>query len=443
MSAIHDLPQGDELPIGARLLGSQYQIEQYLQRGGFGITYVARDSLERDVVIKECFPADLCRRSGRDVVPATPSADPQMSAIKRQFIREARRMAKLNHDHIVAVHQVFEENNTAYIALDKVIGVDLFAVKEDTPDRLTSAFLRTALEQCLEAIGYVHAHGVLHRDISPDNILVDDADHLTLIDFGAAREHAPQGGRILSSLIAVKDGYSPHEFYLPDTMHDFSSDLYSLAATFYHLIAGDVPTSCQVRLSSISSGMADPCIPLSQGNWAVDFDILQTIDHAMQVRQKDRFQSAALWLKALENTPISRPEPVKKTAVDPALETTISRLVQETNTQLQPRTQTKMTKAQALENKQKTAAKKRKNVVDIFGNPIEDVAQWMQEQEQEREAIIAVQEQTLDDIADDLPEPVEVVEIEPVRKSFITGLLWRCLPNKTPQPSPHNPRRSP
>ena len=94
---------------------------------------------------------------------------------------------------------------------DYVLGLDLISVKEDQNERLQPEFLARAIRQIFEAVRYMHDCGVLHRDISPDNILVDDADNLTLIDFGAAEEKGAKPDRTQSTLIAVKDGYSPHE----------------------------------------------------------------------------------------------------------------------------------------------------------------------------------------------------------------------------------------
>lgn len=103
----------DVLPPGVTLLHGQYMIESYLVRGGFGVTYLARDSLERQVVIKECFPAAISCRVGDEVRPLRSEQTRQYNSILRHFLREARRLARLDHPNIVGVHQVFEENNTA------------------------------------------------------------------------------------------------------------------------------------------------------------------------------------------------------------------------------------------------------------------------------------------------------------------------------------------
>ena len=419
MFAVQDLQETDEMQVGTQLLNGQYLIESQLQRGGFGITYVAQDSLERRVVIKECFPAEICTRYGGDVYAAESDLDVQFSAIKRQFVREARRLAKLKHPHIVAVHQVFEENNTAYMALDQVIGEDLLTVQQDQPERLTNDFLAAALSQSLEAIRYTHEHGVLHRDISPDNILVDDSGHLTLIDFGAAREHSVHANRALSALIAVKDGYSPHEFYLPDVMHDFSSDLYSLGATFYHLVTGTPPPNSQLRLSAISAKAADPYVPLASGEWNIDYNILATIDRALEILQENRFQCAGNWIADLESTPKTRPVQPKAPVFDENFETQIAQIVRATNNQTVPGKPKKERASTAPEIAPKSEDQR---VVDIFGNPVDDVAAWLKEQESEiraRQAKAGSREMTRY-LNRDMPDFL--------KQSVIANLVLRCLP---------------
>ncbi|MFC3118791.1 serine/threonine-protein kinase [Jhaorihella thermophila] len=184
------LDREEELPPGTVLLHGQYVVESYLVRGGFGITYLARDSLDRIVVIKECFPSAICCRVDGKVRARSEEQEGQFASVLRHFIREARRLSRLRHPDIVGVHQVFEERGTAYMALDYVSGHDLLTILEDAPERLTPALVQTLLRRTLEAVRYIHDQGILHRDISPDNILLGPTDNPTLIDFGAAREQA-------------------------------------------------------------------------------------------------------------------------------------------------------------------------------------------------------------------------------------------------------------
>lgn len=292
----------DELKPGTKLMHGQYEIEKFLNAGGFGITYLARDSLDRKIVIKECFPGAFCRRS-RSIVQARSRAhQPELKSIVRLFVQEARSLSKLTHPNIVGVHQVFEDNDTAYMALDFVEGRDLLDTLEDPNHGLNPDQIKSILTDILGAVGFVHEQSMLHRDISPDNILIDENLRPVLIDFGAAREQATKQSRVLSALRVVKDGYSPQEFYIAGSAQDASSDLYALGASFYHLITGDVPANSQARLAAIASGENDPYVPLVGNIKGYDRDFLAALDMSLKVLPKDRVQSAQDWLDMMSGT---------------------------------------------------------------------------------------------------------------------------------------------
>ena len=126
-----DPDSSEELPRGTQLLSGQYTIDSYLNHGGFGITYLATDSLARQVVIKECFPGTLCRRSRLAVQPRSRAHVKDLHSVVRLFVKEAQSLSKLDHPNIVGVHQVFEDHGTAYMALDYVKGSDLLSYIEN------------------------------------------------------------------------------------------------------------------------------------------------------------------------------------------------------------------------------------------------------------------------------------------------------------------------
>lgn len=426
----------NELPVGAMLLQGQYEILEHLATGGFGMTYLARDSLSRNVVVKECFPDGLCLREGRLVVPSRDMNQGTYQKIVWNFVAEARRLAKLKHPNIVAVHQVFEENHTAYMAMDYVEGEELLSILEAEPKRLTPALLRTCLREALDAVTHLHEVGILHRDISPDNLLLDARGHVTLIDFGAARERSQKSLSASTFLLAVKDGYSPHEFYVENATQDASSDLYSLAATFYHLITGETPPDCWTRYEETTAGMDDPYLPLAGGDWPYDRLFLKLIDQAMSVDREDRIHTARDWIdwldaaeadkhtgaqaaeaivaeadttgpkfRPVQHRPAEfRPTELRSGAAvsderashgrpktlraDDLAERAgqvdlhaLSKLVETTNSEvatvkLEPR---KKTREQA--EAERAASEAPKQLVDIYGDPIEDVNTWMKEQD--------------------------------------------------------------
>ncbi|EEE35782.1 serine/threonine protein kinase [Rhodobacteraceae bacterium KLH11] len=297
VGATHDEPQIEGLQPGAKLLRGQYEILRFLSNGGFGITYLARDSLDRDVVIKECYPGALCQRSGDLVEPADPDHKDDLRAIIDLFIQEARNHARLVHPNIVDVHQVFEDNNTAYIAMDLIRGCDLLDYVENPDKDSGPDFIVQVTEKMLSAVSFIHQSGMLHRDISPDNILIDENGEPVLIDFGAAREQAANKSAALLTLRVIKDGYSPHEFYVRGADQGPSSDLYVLAATLYHAISGERPIDGQTRLNAFNNSQPDPYVPLAGRFDGYPKDFLEAIDKAMEVHATDRLQTALDWLR--------------------------------------------------------------------------------------------------------------------------------------------------
>ena len=322
--------QAHGLPEGAELLGGKFRIDQQIGSGGFGITYLAEDIfLERSVVIKECFSDSFCFRFGNEVKVRSPRLEAQYRKTVEMFMREARSIAKLRHPNIVSVHFVFQENDTAYMVLDLINGRDLMDIIESGDEILAPDQVHEILVKILDAIDLVHRHDLLHRDISPDNILLDKWGSPALIDFGAAREDASKKGDNVSTLLVVKDGYSPHEFYVSGGKQGPYSDLYALAATFYHLISGEAPPDSQTRVSALTTNEPDPYQPLQGRFPQYEKAFLEAIDTAMNIAPKDRLQSAKQWLSLIE-------EGQKKVRTVQIPETksltkTLSELIEETN----------------------------------------------------------------------------------------------------------------
>ena len=293
----------DELAPGTKLLFGQFTIESFVNSGGFGIVYIARDSLDRQVVIKECFPSTFCRRIGSTVGARSRAQQDEFRAAVRHFMQEAVTLSQLDHPNIVKVHHVFEDNETAYMAMDYINGPDLLQTVEGTARPLTPKEITSFLHTMLDAVGHVHSRGLLHRDISPDNILLDNATgQPVLIDFGASRKEVTRKSRAVSGLRVVKDGYSPQEFYVQGSKQAPCSDLYALAASFYHLISGETPKTSQERLSAIAGREGDPLRPLAGRFKAYPRSFLDAIDKAMALFPRDRLQSVEEWQAMLGDT---------------------------------------------------------------------------------------------------------------------------------------------
>ncbi len=301
---------GDELKPGTDLFHAQYSIDRHLKSGGFGITYLARDSLNRQVVIKECFPEGMCVRPNRVVRPRSRTYGAGVATLIQKFIGEAQSLARIDHPNVVRVHQVFEDNDTAYMVLDFIDGRELGEEIVENP--LSPAEVRSALLQLLDAVAVIHDAGLLHRDISPDNIMLDADRRPVLIDFGAARDQERPANRPASTVHVVKDGYSPQELYLQGGDQGPWSDLYALAATFHHLITGEAPPNSQMRLAALAMGSPDPYLPLAGRVDGYAPAFLAAIDKALSVMAHARIQTARDWTAMITGVPAPAPRPVSQ-----------------------------------------------------------------------------------------------------------------------------------
>jgi serine/threonine protein kinase len=324
----HDV--GMALPAGTELLDGKFVIDRQIGAGGFGITYLARDIfLDRNVVIKECFPEAFCLRLDTQVHVNSPRHEAQHRKTVDMFMREARSIAKLRHPNIVGVHHVFEENETAYMVLELIHGRDLLDIIEDGEDPLHPDQIHEILVKTLDAIALVHRNDLLHRDISPDNILLDKWGSPVLIDFGAAREEVSKKADAKSTMLVVKDGYSPHEFYIAGSVQQPCSDLYALGATMYHLISGEAPVDSQTRVAHLASQGKDLYNPLVGRFPQYEIAFLEAIDTSLRLAPLERIQSATDWLDLVQTD--AKKVKIVKIPDAKNLSKTLSELISETN----------------------------------------------------------------------------------------------------------------
>ncbi|WP_224814347.1 serine/threonine-protein kinase [Hasllibacter sp. MH4015] len=306
----HQLPAG-ELPAGWTLLGGQYEIKRLIASGGFGITYLAGDTLGRDVAVKECFPLGLAQRAAMTHTVSATSAgtSEHFETARAQFLREARMLARLRHPNVVHVQTLFEENGTAYMAMDFIHGRDLHEEIVGSDAGLAPARVLELARDLLGALDYVHGQGVLHRDIKPQNIRIDRFGMPMLIDFGAARAETQARSRMAGTFRVVTDGYSPHEFYVTGAAQGPHSDLYALAATLHHVITGAAPVAADERASALATGQPDPYVPIAGRYEEHDARLLTLIDRALRMAPDDRPENAAAWLSALADAPTTLVQP--------------------------------------------------------------------------------------------------------------------------------------
>ena len=227
------------------LQGGKYRIERVLGQGGFGNTYVGYNTeFEETVAIKEFFMKGVTERDETTCVVSVSNADnlQQFEEQREKFKKEARRLRKLKNEHIVKVHDLFEENGTAYYVMDYIEGESLAERIKKTGNPFTEAEVRSILSQILEALKEVHQNEIWHLDLKPGNIMVDKLGNAYLIDFGASKQIRANGSMTTSTALCYTPGYAPNEQI--GQMYDrFGpwTDIYALGATIYNLLTNKKP----------------------------------------------------------------------------------------------------------------------------------------------------------------------------------------------------------
>ena len=286
----------EELPPGTWLCQGQYRIGSCLNSGGFGIAYLAEDSLGRDVVLKECFVPTFCSRNRTRVTARSDQSKVHLQSVMRSFVNEAHTLAGLSHPNIVRVHQLFEENDTAYMALDYVDGRDLLEVIEEDRARLSPEAIVVVARKLISALAHIHDRHMLHGDVSPDNICLRRDGEPVLIDFGSSRRIVPGAVQDPAGFSLVKDGYSPIELYTNGVPGPWS-DIYALGASLCHAVSGTAPVDAQSRQRARAEGLPDPLVPLAGRFAGYPAGFLDSIDRAMAVDPGARHRSAQDWLR--------------------------------------------------------------------------------------------------------------------------------------------------
>lgn len=268
------------LPPNTSLLGGKFIVFEVLGSGGFGITYKARDTkLNRIVAVKEYFPNFCSTRQGKTVVSVSKSQD-YIEGLRR-FIDEAQLLARFNHPNIVHVYEYFQENNTAYIIMEFVEGQSLAKILESRRNISENEAINYALQIC-EALREIHNSNYLHRDIKPDNIIIKDGI-VKLIDFGTARQFTWMKTSKMTTIITL--GYAPLEQYSDKAKFGPYTDIYSLGATLYHMLTGEVPVTAIDRVNGVELK------PPNELNRAVSKALSDLVMKMMEINAKQRPQN--------------------------------------------------------------------------------------------------------------------------------------------------------
>lgn len=299
------------LPKGTRL--ADFEIIGVIGEGGFGIVYFAFDrSLRRMVAIKEYMPGAFAGRGpDKKVVVRSQRHRETFTIGLKSFIKEARLLAQFDHPALIKVYRFWEQNNTAYMAMRYYEGRTLKSVVQNSPAQVTEAWLKSMLKPMLEALAAMYRVQILHRDISPDNIMIQKSGEAVLLDFGAARQII--GDMTHSLTVILKPGYAPIEQYADDAMMKQGpwTDIYSLSAVIYFAIKKSAPPTSVARM------IKDPIELLQNGQYSgFSREFLAAIDKGLAVKPDDRPQSIEEFRKLLD-LELSVPMPMPDNDVVP------------------------------------------------------------------------------------------------------------------------------
>ena len=278
------------------ILAGKYLVGGVLGEGGFGITYLGFDlNLEIRVAIKEFYPNGYASRESQNTNALTAYSGKNMDIVYKwrdNFLKEARSLAKCSHlSGVVGVKDFFQENNTAYIVQEYLEGKTLKEYCKERGGKLPVEQLLPSLEPVILALGEVHKEGLIHRDISPDNIMLLNGGQMKLLDFGAARDFTEEGEKSLSVLL--KPGYAPEEQYRTKGNQGPWSDIYALAGTIYKCITGTTPPESMERMRK------DELQKPSALGIAIPPYIEKALLKAMEVYAEKRYQNIEEFHRAL------------------------------------------------------------------------------------------------------------------------------------------------
>lgn len=279
------------LPRGKKL-GGRYVLGGCIGSGGFGITYLAFDLKDgRTVAVKEYFPSMLARREkGVRVVPNGAKNARQYNIGAEKFFDEAELVRRFNgNSGVVSIYECFYENNTAYYVMEYLDGITLekYVRKYGT---LSSAQTLYIADKMTMALMVLHSGKVLHRDISPDNVMICRDSRVKLIDFGAARQLLAGGTDGLT--VIMKTGFSPPEQYLNGSEADIRADIYSLGTTLYYALTGKIPENPYQRREN-DAAFAENSANADSGLWEI-------IRKAAAISPEERYKSAEAIRNALD-----------------------------------------------------------------------------------------------------------------------------------------------
>ncbi len=290
-----------QLPIGTQIK-NRYRIIDIIGRGGFCYTYKALDSLLNvEVAVKEYFPKNVAKRYSGELVSVSNENDREsFTTGKERFLHEARNLAQFNgNPGIVTIYDYFEENATAYIVMEYLKGQNISQYMKyigGVPEYTFTAYIA---DRICDVLTQVHNQGIVHRDLSPDNIFLCENGDVKLIDFGAVakRNDSVINTQVLE--VILKPGYTPVEQYNTRGSIGAWTDVYALAATLYKMTTGNVPQE------SILRSNRDDVVPPHTLNSTIPYEFSMAIMQGLSVDPADRYSTISDFKSALfgQSTP--------------------------------------------------------------------------------------------------------------------------------------------
>ena len=267
------------------LIQNRYLIVHLIGKGGMGEVYLAVDQrLGSAIALKRTFFSD-------DVL------------LGNAFEREARTLARLRHPVLPKVSDHFTDEGTQYLVMEHISGEDISKRLEAASKPFPLSWVLFWADQLLDALTYLHTHEppIIHRDIKPQNLKLTDENHIVLLDFGLSKNSAGETRATTTGSIV---GYTPH--YAPmeqirGTGTDARSDIYSLSATMYQILTGNIPPDALTRADSLINGLPDPITPISDLNTEVSRAVSDVIIKGMAISQEQRYKTAREMQKALRD----------------------------------------------------------------------------------------------------------------------------------------------
>lgn len=269
------------------ILAGKYRIQRVEEEGGFSIVYLGHDIvLDMDISIKEYFPRELAGRQKNTttVIPYAGEAETVYEQGMEKFLAEAKTLAKLQSlTHIVRINDFFYENDTAYIVMDYVRGTNLKDYVEKN-GKFSPEQTLCLMRPILFSLQQIHEQGLLHRDISPQNIILTEQKEAFLIDFGTTRPFKKD--TYMTHTVFFKRGYAAEEQYREKGEQGPWTDIYSICATMYFMLTGNTP------VESVQRNIKDTLPPLSgEKTLALPPEVKRAIDKGMAVSYEKRYQS--------------------------------------------------------------------------------------------------------------------------------------------------------